>query len=126
MSWLLSYFQVYHERLELEILFLVSRDVTYDFDQETMWMVLDGKGIEMLTYVVILLLYITIRYRLKLKVRNFFVLIQVLCVYMYYRNGKQESGWTFVWDHPFSMNANLSEKLFLTPLYAHIRERIKG
>lgn len=71
MSWLLSYFQVYHERLELEILFLVSRDVTYDFDQETMWMVLDGKGIEMLTYVVILLLYITIRYRLKLKVRNF-------------------------------------------------------
>ena len=67
----MSYFQVYHERLELEILFLVSRDVTYDFDQETMWMVLDGKGIEMLTYVVILLLYITIRYRLKLKVRNF-------------------------------------------------------
>ena len=71
MSWLLSYFQVYHERLELEILFLVSREVTDDFDQETMWMVLDGKGIEMLTYVVILLLYITIRYRLKLKVRNF-------------------------------------------------------
>ena len=67
----MSYFQVYHERLELEILFLVSREVTDDFDQETMWMVLDGKGIEMLTYVVILLLYITIRYRLKLKVRNF-------------------------------------------------------
>ena len=67
----MSYFQVYHERLELEILFLVSREVTHDFDQETMWMVLDGKGIEMLTYVVILLLYITIRYRLKLKVRNF-------------------------------------------------------
>ena len=88
----MSHCKVFAIRLGEKILFLVSREVKIDFGEQAMWMLIDGKGIEMLTYVAILSLYITIRYRLKLKVRNFFVLIQVLCVYMYYRNGKQESG----------------------------------
>ena len=77
-----------------------------------MWMLIDGKGIEMLTYLVILSLYFTMKYRLKLKVRNFLIL--VICIYMYHGHGKKESGGTFVRDHPFSMDAKFSEKLFLT------------
>ena len=102
---MLSCFQVSLKRLELEILFLVSGEV--------MWMVIDGKGIEMLTYVVILLLYLTIKYRLKLKVRNFFVLILELCLFKYH----EDSGGALTWDHSFNLNARFSAKLtFLTPL----------
>ena len=90
-----------------------------------MWMLIDGKGIEMLTYVVILLLYFTMKYRLKLKVRNIFALILVLCNYIYHEHGKKESGGTIVRDHPFSMDARFSEKLFLTARYAHVRVRIE-
>ena len=36
-----------------------------------MWMLLDGKGIELLTYVVIVALYITIKIKLRSKVSRF-------------------------------------------------------
>lgn len=39
-----------------------------NFNDEVLWMLLDGKAIELLTYVVILVLYIIIKKRLRAKV----------------------------------------------------------
>lgn len=42
-----------------------------NFKKAIMWMLLDGKGIELLTYVVIVALYITIKIKLRSKVSRF-------------------------------------------------------
>ena len=48
----------------------VLLDDSKNFKKEIMWMLLDGKGIELLTYVVILALYITIKFKLRSKVSD--------------------------------------------------------
>lgn len=52
--------------------FFCQCSVGRNFNDGVLWMLLDGKAIELLTYVVILVLYIIIKKRLRAKVWNLF------------------------------------------------------